>query len=230
MTPLREKMIRELELHRKSPTRSRPTSPRWPSWHSILRAFAERISVEEIRDFLHHLITVRKVAFSTCNRRLAGIQFFYHHVLGQEDFPSAFPASVPAGCRNRSAATRSPSSSSHHQPQAPRPADDRLRRWACAFGGWCICGRTFIPERMLIRVDQGKGHKDRYTLLSTRLLEELRAYWRGYRPQTVAVRRGTWRQAALGGHAQRVFDRGQGAAGSSTAMASIACGIPSPRT
>ena len=38
-------------------------------------------------------------------------------------------------------------------------------------------------ERMLIRVNQGKGRKDRYTLLSPRLLEELRTYWREYRPQ-----------------------------------------------
>src|SRR5258708_27836583 len=37
-------------------------------------------------------------------------------------------------------------------------------------------------ERMLIRVEQGKGQKDRYTLLSPRLLDELRAYWREYRP------------------------------------------------
>jgi site-specific recombinase XerD len=37
-------------------------------------------------------------------------------------------------------------------------------------------------DRMLIRVDQGKGRKDRYTLLSTRLLTELRAYWQLYRP------------------------------------------------
>jgi site-specific recombinase XerD len=37
-------------------------------------------------------------------------------------------------------------------------------------------------QRMLIRV-QGKGFKDRYTLLSPRLLEELRGYWREYRPQ-----------------------------------------------
>ena len=33
------------------------------------------------------------------------------------------------------------------------------------------------PSRMLIRVHQGKGNKDRYTLLSRRLLHELRAYW-----------------------------------------------------
>jgi integrase/recombinase XerD len=37
-------------------------------------------------------------------------------------------------------------------------------------------------ERGLIRVEQGKGRKDRDTLLSTRLLTELRAYWRLYQP------------------------------------------------
>jgi len=38
------------------------------------------------------------------------------------------------------------------------------------------------PDRMLIRVNQGKGRKDRYTLLSVRLLTELRAYWKPYQP------------------------------------------------
>jgi integrase len=37
-------------------------------------------------------------------------------------------------------------------------------------------------DRMLIRVNQGKGRKDRYTLLSARLLTELRTYWHLYRP------------------------------------------------
>ena len=37
-------------------------------------------------------------------------------------------------------------------------------------------------DRMMIRVDQGKGKKDRYTLLSKRLLEELRSYWQIKRP------------------------------------------------
>jgi site-specific recombinase XerD len=38
-------------------------------------------------------------------------------------------------------------------------------------------------QRMTIRVEQGKGAKDRYTLLSPRLLSELRRYWLAYRPQ-----------------------------------------------
>jgi len=37
-------------------------------------------------------------------------------------------------------------------------------------------------ERMMLRVDQGKGRKDRYVMLSPRLLEELRAYWKVTRP------------------------------------------------
>jgi integrase len=35
---------------------------------------------------------------------------------------------------------------------------------------------------MVIRVEQGKGKKDRYTILSKKLLEDLRAYWCKYRP------------------------------------------------
>ena len=35
---------------------------------------------------------------------------------------------------------------------------------------------------MMIRVEQGKGRKDRYTVLSVRLLSDLRTYWRKYRP------------------------------------------------
>ncbi|HSQ51417.1 MAG TPA: tyrosine-type recombinase/integrase, partial [Nitrospiraceae bacterium] len=38
-------------------------------------------------------------------------------------------------------------------------------------------------RRMLLRVEQGKGAKDRYTMLSPRLLDVLRRYWRATRPQ-----------------------------------------------
>ncbi|MBN2287106.1 MAG: tyrosine-type recombinase/integrase [Tissierellales bacterium] len=38
-------------------------------------------------------------------------------------------------------------------------------------------------KRMLIRVNQGKGRKDRYTLLSAMVLEKLRSYWKTDRPQ-----------------------------------------------
>jgi len=37
-------------------------------------------------------------------------------------------------------------------------------------------------QRMVIRIEQGKGHKDRYVMLSPRLLELLREYWKVVRP------------------------------------------------
>lgn len=37
-------------------------------------------------------------------------------------------------------------------------------------------------NRMMVRVEEGKGEKDRYTILSQRLLQELRAYWKIHRP------------------------------------------------
>jgi site-specific recombinase XerD len=38
-------------------------------------------------------------------------------------------------------------------------------------------------QRMMIRIEQGKGHKDRYVQLSPKLLELLREYWRKVRPR-----------------------------------------------
>jgi site-specific recombinase XerD len=54
-------------------------------------------------------------------------------------------------------------------------------------------------QRMVIRVRQGKGMKDRYTLLSPVLLETLREYWKLYRPMTYLF-------ASPRGHADRPID------------------------
>ena len=44
-------------------------------------------------------------------------------------------------------------------------------------------------KRMVIRVEQGKGRKDRYVMLSPHLLELLRAWWQGGTPTGLAVSR-----------------------------------------
>ena len=44
-------------------------------------------------------------------------------------------------------------------------------------------------KRMLIRVEMGKGRKDRYAMLSPQLLEVLRAWWREWAPKGMAVPR-----------------------------------------
>jgi len=82
-------------------------------------------------------------------------------------------------------------------------------------------------ERMKPPGGAGEGGKDRYTLLSPRLLEELRAYWREYRPPQ-------WLFAAAGAQrpldvstAQKFYLRGQGRPGSRSRAASTRSATPS---
>ena len=92
MTPLRNKMIRELELHRKAPGTVKQYVAAVAELAQHYGRSPDRITIEEVRDLIHHLITERKIAFSTCNTRLAGIRFFYQQVLRQDDFPLRVPA------------------------------------------------------------------------------------------------------------------------------------------
>lgn len=91
MTPLRARMIRELELHRKAPKTIKAYVASVAQLAQFYGRSPEKLSLEEIRSFLHHLITVRKVAYSTCNQKLAGIRFFYEHVLGQQTLQLRVP-------------------------------------------------------------------------------------------------------------------------------------------
>ena len=47
----------------------------------------------------------------------------------------------------------------------------------------CLKPSSIDSQRMVIRVELGKGQKDRYVMLSPKLLETLRAYWRAVRPE-----------------------------------------------
>jgi len=185
MTPLRQKMIRELELHRKSP---RTVEAYVTAVAQLAQHFGrspDAIAIEEVRDFLHYLITQRKVAFSTCNQKLAGIRFFYRQVLGQEDFCLRVPA-------KRSGRLPEPLSRSEIAKllDATQNLKHRVLLMTAYGGGLRVSELVHLKpcdihsQRMLIRVNQGKGRKDRYTLLSPRLLDELRAYWREHRPQS----------------------------------------------
>jgi integrase len=84
-------------------------------------------------------------------------------------------------------------------------------------------------KRMLIRVEQGKGKKDRYTLLSQTLLENLRNYYQAHRPQKWLFPGSRPGEPIDAGSIQRVFKRAKKKPVSSSQPRFIRSGIASPR-
>src|SRR5207247_1370504 len=60
-------------------------------------------------------------------------------------------------------------------------------------------------ERMMVRVEQGKGRKDRYAILSPRLLTELRTYWKEHRSPTYLFPNGKRGPISIN-YAQRIYN------------------------
>jgi len=178
MTPLRKQMIHELELQRKSPGTVKIYVAAVADLARHFGRSPDQIPIEQVRDYFHHVIAVRKLAFSTCNQKLAGIRFFYQQVLGRADFNLR----VAAKRTGRLPEPISREEVARLLAAAKCPKHHALL--ATAYGAGLRLSELvhlrpddIHSERMLIRVNLGKGHKDRYTLLSKRLLEELRAYW-----------------------------------------------------
>lgn len=184
MSPLRQRMIRELQLQRKA-------SQTIEAYVTAVRQLAqhyhrspEQISHDEVRDYFHFLITDRKLAVSSLNQKLAGIRFLYRRVLGQADFDLRID-------RKRSGRLPEPLSRSEVERllEAVANSKHRVMLMTAYASGLRVSEIVQLriedihSDRMLIHVRQGKGNKDRYTLLSMRLLSELREYWKQQRPQ-----------------------------------------------
>lgn len=185
MKPLRYRMIHELELHRKSPKTIAAYVMAVAQLARYYNRPPDRISVDEIREWMHFLITEKKLAFSSCNQKLAGVRFFYRQVLQQSEFGAELR--IPT---KRSG--RLPEPLSRNEIVRLLDATDSGKARMLLMTSYATGVRLsellnlrfedIHSERMVVRIRQGKGRKDRYTLLSPRLLTELREYWREYRP------------------------------------------------
>jgi site-specific recombinase XerD len=135
----------------------------------------------EIRAFLDHLVRERRVGRSTHGVYVAAIQFLYRVTLDR----AATVRRIPYPRRTTE---RLPEILSPAEVEQLLAAVGRLKHRAMlmvAYGAGlrvselCALVPTDIDsQRMVIRVRAGKGDKDRYVMLSTRLLATLRAYWR----------------------------------------------------
>jgi site-specific recombinase XerD len=149
------------------------------------RVAPERLTAEHVRGYLLYLTEERKLAVSTFNQALNAARFFFVEVLRRP--------LVMEGFRYQRPARRLPVVMSGAEVRLLLEGAESLRDRALletAYATGMRVGevtRLLITDvdsqRMVIRVDQGKGRKDRYVMLSAALLHTLREYWRQSKPR-----------------------------------------------
>src|ERR687887_1830115 len=82
MTPLRTKMIMDMQLHRLAPGTQALYLREVASLATFYGRSPEYLTSDEIRTYLHHLLVERQLAWSTCNVAAAAIRFLYVETLG----------------------------------------------------------------------------------------------------------------------------------------------------
>jgi site-specific recombinase XerD len=147
----------------------------------------DQLGLEHVLEYLEHLKVAEKAAGSTLNVRAAGLRFFYRVTLGGRDWVRQIPW-------HRSARRVIPEILSPEEVTALINAPANVKHKAIiatAYGSGLrvseVC-RLLVSDvdsqRMVVRVHEGKGRKDRYVPLSPTLLGILRNYYRAVRPKT----------------------------------------------
>jgi site-specific recombinase XerD len=149
------------------------------------RKSPELLGIEEVRGYQLFLLE-KKVAWGTFNVAICALNFFYKVTL-RRDWNQA---QIPFPKKEK----KLPVILSLEEIAAFFAVIKNLKHWTVFTSMYATGLRisealNLIPtdidsQRMVIRVRQGKGKKDRYVPLFPTLLESLREYWRAYRPQT----------------------------------------------
>ncbi len=180
MTVQRERMIREMDLRDFAPN----THKAYLSGVEGLAKHYNRnpylISLEEIKDYLLYLKNDRGLAPSSRNVAACGLKFFYNSVLGDDSIKLELP--------QKKTPKKLPEVLSIEEVfrliNSAANIKHRVILMTTYSGGLRVGEVVRLkPEnidssRMTIFVKDGKGGKDRYTLLAHSCLKELRKYWR----------------------------------------------------
>jgi integrase/recombinase XerD len=145
----------------------------------------EELGDEEIRSYLHFLLKEKDASQASLSQAYSALKFFYERTLGREWNETRIPRSL----REK----KLPVVLSLEEVQEAFNAIKNLKHrtiLTTIYSGGLRLGealrlkvRDIDSRRMMIRVRQGKGHKDRYTLLGEKALKMLRIYWDVYRPR-----------------------------------------------
>jgi integrase/recombinase XerD len=145
----------------------------------------DQLNVEDVKTFLHAVVTDRQLSQSSLKIAYSALRFLYETTLGKGWVIDRIP--YPKTTR------MIPHVLSKGEIQRIFDATATLKQRVMlmvTYSAGLRAGETarlkitdIDSTRMLIRVEQGKGNKDRHTLLSQVALETLREYWKQYRPK-----------------------------------------------
>ena len=185
MTPLRQRMAEDMAIRNLSPHTQASYIGQVARFARHFGQSPERLGPEQIRDYQLFLSSTRQLAPASIGITVAALRFLYRVTLRKDwDIPEILPA--PRQPR-KLPVVPSPGETAHFLGCV---ANTRHRAilTCCYAAGLRISEAVSLrpaaidSQRMVVRVEQGKGRKDRYVMLSPRLLEVLRDYWRRTRP------------------------------------------------
>lgn len=188
MTPLRERFIKELTLRGMSPRTVESYISLIYSLAKYCRVAPDQVTDAQLKEYLLYLRRERKLSPSSLNQPVSALRTLYHLVLNRplDQLQRVIPR-VRRQIRRPQIFSRS-ELEKLFTVGCPHP---RSRAFLMTVYGAGLrlneaCHlrlENLETARGQIRVPLAKGGKDRYTLLPPRLLEELRSYWRLYRPK-----------------------------------------------
>jgi len=185
MTPLRQRMVEDMQVRNLSPHTQRAYVDTVARFARHFGQSPALLGPEEIRAYLVYLTTEKQLAPSSVLIAVCALRFLYKVTLKHtwscdEVIPAPKkPVILPV--------VLSPEEVVHFLACVTPPAH-RTILTTCYATGLRISEavRLTIPavdsQRMVLRVDDGKGQQDRYVMLSPKLLEILRDWWRVHRP------------------------------------------------
>lgn len=184
MTPLREKFIEDMRVRGLAPTTQRSYTHYVAEYARYFNRSPEQLDCDAVHQYLVHLTEDRKLSTETINTCVSTLKHLYLNTLEMPWTDEYFPRVKRA--------TRLPVVLSQEEVllffDHVAGLKNRAALMVCYGAGLRISETLSLKigdidsKRMLIRVEQGKGQKDRYAMLSARLLEVLRRYWRSCHP------------------------------------------------
>jgi integrase/recombinase XerD len=184
MTPLRQRMIEDLKLRNLAPRTIQVYVERVASFAKHFGKSPDRLGAADVRAYLLYLVNEKHASWSYYNQALCALRFLYRVTLGKR---WVLDGVVCPKQQKKLPVVLSPAEVTQFFEAIPGLKHRAILMTAYAAGlrvSEVVALRVddIDSRRMVIRVRQAKGRKDRYVMLSPRLLEILRRYWKAARP------------------------------------------------